>query len=240
MITAAIAPSPSQWRRRAGVSAAAALGIVAIAGGMSAGLQSSARWTNEASAAVIPDVLYLEEDHVDAKIKTIARVNGDIAREVTVDVGVEALTRPRQARDDVRTAPTLMDDGSADQAEHGKSDAADSSATDAGAGDATAPGNSTDHGGAPDAGDRSGGASGDAGTGATDPVAPVAPATGPRVDEPASDPAPADPAPTPTTPTRGSGAPQNDKDRTTDGKGPKPTVDAKSGSTDTTRTEVNP
>lgn len=85
------APVPARWRRRAGLATAAGLGLLAIAAGVSAGLETSPRWTNAASAAVIPEVLYLEEEV--AKVATIARVNADIAREVTVDVSVDDLAR---------------------------------------------------------------------------------------------------------------------------------------------------
>ena len=226
MITAAIPPAPTLWRRRVGVAVGGGLAIVAIVGGMSAGLAPSDGWASESSAGVIPEVLYLEEEV--AKIATIARVNGDIAREVTVDT----LTSDRPvAADRGRPAPTVMNEGPAADPADGAGATADDHGSGSGAGPDRADTGSVGNGN----GSGSGNSGGDSTGETTDPT----PTTRtPKVDEPTT---PTTTAPTETTTPKG---PQNDKPPRTDGGndnkgGGKSGVDAKSGTT-TDRTEVTP
>jgi hypothetical protein len=211
VIPAAIGPNPAAWRLRVAVGAAAALGLLAIGGGMSAGLETASRWTNGADAAVIPDVLYLEKE--DAQLATIARVNDDIAREVTVDVAIDDLAR-RAAKDSTRTSPTAVD-APADARGNAGSNKDDATAVDPAAG-ADTPGSGTTAGGNDHPRD----------TTATGPAETTKPADEPK---PGGQPTPTttapaiEPEPVPTEPTRGNGTPQNDKPRERD-----PKVDGKS------------
>jgi hypothetical protein len=58
-------------------------GLIALLGGTLLGSLRAPGWSVDTEAAAVPDVFFLEQEA--AKVATIARVNGDIAREVDVD-----------------------------------------------------------------------------------------------------------------------------------------------------------
>jgi hypothetical protein len=91
----------SRRRQRLGAAAACLAAVGALASGTGAGLQRSTANSVNAQAAVVPEVLYLEEEL--AKIATIARVNSDIADEVDVDARSQAATI--SVADDRHNAP---------------------------------------------------------------------------------------------------------------------------------------
>ena len=192
------------------MAAAAALGVVAIAGGVSAGLESSTKWANDAHAAVIPEVLYLEQEV--AKVATIARVNGDIADEVTVDVRVDALARRAAAGPNASprsSVPSVMDSsgsgGSSDDVTSSPTrhnDGADEHGPGSGGDDSVAP--------APSAGSEP--------RTVESPKPAPAPAPAPAAPEPKApvvdEPVAPEPAPAPSEPTKGNGTPPVDRGRT--------------------------
>lgn len=245
MISQVDTPRPAPWRRRAGVGAAASVALVAIAGGVGAGLETSPRWTNSAHAAVIPDVLFLEGEV--AKVASIARVNAAIAREVTVDVQVDELARRAGAANATAggAAPSRGgsgadsgdleggsgNDGSNDAAEATTGERRDSGGSlPGGNSGSTGPSNANedDKAGGTGSGDNApGGDRGPAGDGAGDGAggAPVPPI----------EPVPSEPDTT--DPSKGIGTPPVDRGKPVE-KGPKATVDAKSGAVATPKEEA--
>lgn len=210
----AIGRVPGNWRVRASVGVAAVLGTAAIAGGMIAGLETGTRWSNDADAAVIPDVVYLEHEMA---LATIARVNSDIAKEIASDGDFDDRARrasrfgalPSMA--DATKRGDADDPGSVVDEERGASDA-----NGAGSGNSGVPGGSgtannieRDRAIAPNE---------------TEAVAAKPDRLAPSPD-PIPEPEPS-PEPEPYDPTRGNGVPQNDK-----AKAPAkdPTVDARTG-----------
>ena len=226
-----IEPSVPGWRIRAGIGVAAVAGLVAIAGGMSAGLETSSGWSNEASAAVVPEVLYLEEDT--AKLATIARVNGDIADEVTVDVSIDRLTRRTPAETRPSSTNSVMDAPGAHDPSSSKDErtAPDGAADDSGNGNGGGNGNET--------GPATMDATPKAGEPAVTPAPRTEPKTEPKTEDPGTPPTTTVPVTDPDTGSGNSGggnAPDNRGKPTEDRD--KRTVDAKS--TDQTAKEQTP
>lgn len=236
MISQVDTPRPAPWRRRAGVGAAASVALVAIAGGVGAGLETSPRWTNSAHAAVIPDVLFLEGEV--AKVASIARVNAAIAREVTVDVQVDELARRAGAANatDGGAAPSRGgsgadsgdlqggsgNDGSNDDAEATIGEPRDSGGSlPGGNSGSTGPSNANEDDKAGGTGSGDNAPAGDGGSGGA-PVPPI-------------EPVPSEPDTT--DPSKGIGTPPVDRGKPVE-KGPKATVDAKSGAVATPKEEA--